>query len=87
MNRARWGGEEELWRREDHTMATQAFGDEEEGGVAVPSVLCHCSVRGESGARGMHRALCSLEQPKREATEKDALWRLAVWIWEKMQTA
>jgi hypothetical protein len=32
MNRARWGGEEALWRWEDHTMATQAFGDEKEGG-------------------------------------------------------
>jgi hypothetical protein len=36
----------------------QDFGDRKErgGGVVVPSVLCRCSVRGESGARGMHRA-------------------------------
>jgi hypothetical protein len=57
MNRARWGGEEKLWRREDHTMATQAFGDEEEGGSRFRA----CSVTAwseASQARGACTAHC-----------------------------
>ena len=50
------------------------WGKERGGGVTVPSVLCHCSVRCETDARGMERALCSLEQANREATENDVAW-------------
>jgi len=55
-----WGGEEVPWGWYDSVAASSVVGDKKRGGVTIPSVLCHCSVRGETGAWGVHRALCNM---------------------------